>query len=171
MGLAGGDLRAGERTYQLLHQVAGRAGREKVKGSVLLQTYMPEHPVMQSLLAGDRDRFMQLEAEMREDAGMPPYGKLAALIVEGKQEREVADFARLLVRAAHEGLPAARGAPLILGPAPAPLSILRGKYRWRVLMKAPRSFTMQDWLQGLLARCKAPASLRVKTDIEPYNFL
>ncbi|HEU5046847.1 MAG TPA: primosomal protein N' [Rickettsiales bacterium] len=100
MGLAGGDLRAGERTYQLLHQLAGRAGREKTSGTVILQTYMPEHPVMQALAAGERDNFMLLEAQMREDAEMPPYGKLAALIVEGPQEQEVAGFARELVKVA-----------------------------------------------------------------------
>jgi primosomal protein N' (replication factor Y) len=186
MGLAGGDLRAGERTYQLLHQVSGRAGREKVKGEVWLQTYMPEHPVMQALLAGDRDRFMALEAAMRREAGMPPYGKLAALIIEGKNEREVADFARALVRSAqshdarvtrHEGqgalLPQASSLPhpLVLGPAPAPLALLRGRHRWRVLIKAPRSFPVQDWLESLLARYRSPASVRVKIDVGPYSFL
>ena len=100
MGLAGGDLRAGERTYQLLHQLSGRAGREKTKGEIYLQTYMPEHPVMQALLAGDRDRFMLLEARMREEAAMPPYGKLAAIVVEGQNEQQVAAFARELVKVA-----------------------------------------------------------------------
>lgn len=168
MGLAGGDLRAGERTYQLLHQLAGRAGREKIKGEVWLQTYMPEHPVMQALVAGDRDHYMALEAEMREAAEMPPYGKLAAIIVEGKNEREVAEFARTLVRSSPQN---DHSSPLVLGPAPAPLALMRGKYRYRILIKARRSFALQDWLESLLQGHKVPTSLRVKIDIEPYNFL
>ncbi len=177
MGLAGGDLRAGERTYQLLHQLSGRAGREKAKGEVWLQTYMPEHPVMQALLAGDRDCFMALEADMRQQADMPPYGKLAAVIIEGRNEREVAEFARMLVRAQHKGNTlVASGAyqdhtPLILGPAPAPMSLLRGKYRYRILIKATRNFALQEWLSTWLLARKPPASIRVKIDVEPYSFL
>jgi primosomal protein N' (replication factor Y) len=173
MGLAGGDLRAGERTYQLLHQLAGRAGREKTSGEVWLQTYMPEHPVMQALEAGDRDRFMGLEAEMRQDAAMPPYGKLAAVIIEGRQEREVAEFARKLLKEPGHGVMAAGHAsvPLVLGPAPAPLYLLRGKYRYRLLIKAPRNFALQEWLSGWLPAHKPPASVRLKIDVEPYSFL
>ena len=178
MGLSGGDLRAGERTYQMLHQVAGRAGREKIKGEVWLQTYMPEHPVMQAIAAGDRDCFMALEASMRHEAEMPPYGKLAALVIEGKNEREVADFARRLVQSAQESLrKTSTGgtsvpAPLILGPAPAPLALLRNKHRYRILIKARRAFALQDWLGSLLlADTKPSASVRVKVDVEPYSFL
>jgi primosomal protein N' (replication factor Y) len=173
MGLTGGDLRAGERTYQLLHQLAGRAGREKTKGEVWLQTYMPEHPVMQALAAGDRDRFMALEASMRQEADMPPYGKLAALIVEGKNEREVADFARKLIRMPDQSPTVVSHAhePLILGPAPAPLAVLRGKHRYRILIKAGRDFRLQEFLGRLLSGHKIPSALRVKVDIEPYSFL
>jgi len=182
MGLAGGDLRAGERTYQLLHQLAGRAGREKTKGMAWLQTYMPEHPVMQALLAGQRDAFMALEAQMREDALMPPYGKLAAVIVGGKNERETAEFTRMLVREAHKeetggkrlennNLHSLISNPLILGPAPAPMPLLRGKYRYRILIKAAKDFGLQDWLTRWLADLKIPSSIRVKIDVEPYSFL
>jgi primosomal protein N' (replication factor Y) len=171
MGLGGGDLRAGERTYQLLHQVAGRAGREKVKGEVWLQTYMPEHPVMQALLAGDRNRFMALEAQMREEAAMPPYGKLAALIIEGKNEGEVANLARLLVQLAQGSHSPDTNNLLILGPAPAPLALLRGKYRYRILIKAPRAFQLQEWLASVLANAQPSVHLRVKADVEPYSFL
>lgn len=169
MGLAGGDLRAGERTYQLLHQLSGRAGREKTKGIVFLQTYMPEHPVMQALAAGERDNFMLLEANMREDAVMPPYGKLAAIIIEGKDEQQVAGFARELVKTA--GLVVGDTPPIILGPAPAPLTRLSGKYRYRILIKAERNFPMQQWLSGWLFRHKIPSSLKLKIDIEPYSFM
>jgi len=176
MGLAGGDLRAGERTYQLLHQLSGRAGREKIRGEVLLQTYMPEHPVMQALMRGDRDQFMLLEARMREDASMPPYGKLASIIIEGKNEQEVANFARSLMRITnhHESQGAniaLHSSPLLLGPAPAPLFLLRGKYRYRILIKAERSFALQSWLAHWLHGRKTPASIRIKIDVDPYNFM
>jgi primosomal protein N' (replication factor Y) len=172
MGLAGGDLRAGERTYQLLHQLAGRAGREATKGDVWLQTYQPTHPVMQALAAGERDRFMALEAQMREEALMPPYGKLAALIIEGKSESEVAAFARALVMRLGIQDPATPSSPspLILGPAPAPLLMLRGKYRYRILIKATRQFALQSWLDARVT-LQPPKTLRVKVDIDPYNFL
>lgn len=171
MGLAGGDLRAGERTYQLLHQLSGRAGRERTSGEVWLQTYMPEHPVMQALKVGDRDRFMQLEATMREDAEMPPYGKLAAVIVESADEREAASLARELVREGETALCVPGTAPLILGPAPAPMALLRGKYRYRVLIKAARNFALQEWLASWCLGRKHPASARIKIDVEPYSFL
>jgi primosomal protein N' (replication factor Y) len=181
MGLAGGDLRAGERTYQLLHQLSGRAGREKTKGTVYLQTYMPEHPVMQALKVGDRDRYMHLEARMREDAAMPPYGKLASVIIEGKDERQVAGFARELVVASSKWQVARKEQdnlslvtchlPLVLGPAPAPLSRLKNKYRYRILIKAGRSFSLQEWLSGWLLAQKIPSSLKLKVDVEPYSFV
>src|SRR5437879_5242039 len=124
LGLTGGDLRAGERTYQLLHQVAGRAGREDRPGRVLIQTYMPEQPVMRALAAGDRDGFLAAEASARRDAGLPPFGRLAALILSAV-DAEDADFAaRALARAAPQ-LPGLS----VLGPAPAPLTIRRGRHR------------------------------------------
>lgn len=171
MGLAGGDLRAAERTYQLLHQLSGRAGRESTPGEVLMQTYMPEHPVMQALLAGDRDQFMAMEAEMREESAMPPFGKLAAIIVEGANDSEAAQFARELVRTGST-LPVDSGmSPLLLGPAPAPLFLLRGKYRYRILVKTPRHFHLQQFLENWLLTHKTPSSLRVKIDVDPYSFV
>lgn len=183
MGLGGGDLRAGERTYQLLHQLSGRAGREKTKGEVFLQTYMPEHPVMQALAAGERDRFMQLEAQMREDAAMPPYGKLASVIIEGTDEQVTLRFARevavkggaLPPVSRNEAFPAGTDLvtgyrPLILGPAPAPLSRLKNKYRYRILIKAERNFPMQQFLERWLPE-KIPNTLKLKVDVEPYSFV
>lgn len=169
MGLNGGDLRASERTYQLLHQLSGRAGREASAGQVWLQTYQPEHPVMKAIAAGDRASFMEREAAMREECAMPPFGKLAAIIVEGTQEREVAEFARNLVREAATYIQ--NPDVLVLGPAPAPLSLLRGKYRYRLLIKAPRNCALQKILQAWLLRTKPPASLRIKIDIDPYSFM
>ena len=166
LGLAGGDLRAGERTFQLLHQVAGRAGRGDRPGTVFLQTYMPEHPVMQALKAHARDGFYALEAEMRQDAAMPPFGRLAALIVSGEDEGLVDRVALALGRAAPRSETVA-----VLGPAPAPLSLLRGRHRRRLLMKAPRGVAVQPLIAQWLERVEVPAAVRVQVDVDPQSFL
>ncbi|NYZ13615.1 primosomal protein N' [Azospirillum sp. RWY-5-1] len=166
LGLAGGDLRAGERTYQLLHQVAGRAGRGERPGVVYLQTYMPEHPVMQALAAGDRDGFYALEAEQRLEAAMPPFGRLAALIVSGEDEGAVDRVAYALGRAAPRSDTVA-----VLGPAPAPLALLRGRHRRRLLLKAPRGVAVQPLVADWLGRVEVPSSVRVQVDVDPYSFL
>ena len=166
LGLVGGDLRAGERTYQLLHQVAGRAGRAERPGRALLQTYMPEQPVMQALAAGDRDRFLAAEASARRAAGLPPFGRLAALILSAG-DPEAADFAaRALARAAPQ-MPGLS----VLGPAPAPLAILRGRHRRRFLVKAERGINLQAVLRDWLARVRLSGSTRLQVDIDPYSFL
>jgi primosomal protein N' (replication factor Y) len=166
LGLHGGDLRAAERTYQLLHQVAGRAGRAERPGRVLLQTYDPAHPVMQALLAGDRDRFLASESADRQATGMPPFGRLAALILSGPDPETVDGAARALARAAPHG----EGLS-ILGPAPAPLSILRGRHRRRFLIKCRRDMAPQGLIRDWLARVKTPGSVRLQVDIDPYSFL
>jgi len=166
LGLAGGDLRAAERTYQLLHQVAGRAGRAERPGRVLLQTYVPEHPVLLALASGDRDRFVAEELEERRRHAMPPFGRLAALIVSGVGEERVRRAAQALARAA----PVEEGVQ-VLGPAPAPLALLRGRARWRLLMKAPRGANVQRLLRAWLERVKVPAAVRVQVDVDPYSFL
>ncbi|AWK88044.1 primosomal protein N' [Azospirillum thermophilum] len=166
LGLNGGDLRAAERTYQLLHQVAGRAGRGERPGRVMLQTFMPEHPVMQALAAGDRDGFYQLEAEMRLEAGMPPFGRLAALIVSGEDPAQVEKVAMDLGRAAPRS-----DTVHVLGPAPAPLALLRGRHRRRLLLKAPRSVQVQPVIAEWLSRVEIPPAVRVQIDVDPYSFL
>jgi primosomal protein N' (replication factor Y) len=166
LGLVGGDLRATERTYQLLQQVAGRAGREERPGRVLIQTYMPEQPVMRALAAGDRDRFLEAEAAARRHAGLPPFGRLAALIVSAS-DAEAADFAcRALARAAPQ-LPGIA----VLGPAAAPLAILRSRHRRRFLVKADRGTNLQAALRDWLGRVRVSGSVRVQVDIDPYSFL
>ena len=166
LGLGGGDLRAAERTFQLLHQVAGRAGREERPGRVLIQTYMPEQPVMQALAAGDRDRFLEAEAAQRRAAHLPPFARLAALIVSAS-DAENADFAaRALARAAPH-LPGVT----VLGPAPAPLAVLRGRHRRRLLVQAERSVNVQAVLREWLAKVKFAGSVRLQVDIDPYSFL
>ena len=167
LGLAGGDLRAGERTFQLLHQVAGRAGRESRPGRVFLQTHMPEHPVMQALKHHDRDAFFAAESDARRAVEMPPYGRLAALIVSGPDAGAVDDTARRLARAA----PGEAQGVQVLGPAPAPLALLRGRHRRRLLMKGARGIAMQPLVASWLERVKVPNSVRVQVDIDPYSFM
>jgi primosomal protein N' (replication factor Y) len=166
LGLTGGDLRAAERTYQLLHQVAGRAGRDAKPGRVLLQTYNPGHPVMTALAEGARDRFVEEEAAQRRAGGWPPFGRLAALIVSGPDEAAVDTVAHRLGRSAPR-FPQVR----VLGPAPAPLARLRGRHRRRFLIKAPRGVSLQRLLSEWLAKVRPPSSVRLQIDIDPYSFL
>ena len=170
LGLAGGDLRAAERTYQLLHQVAGRAGRARHPGRVLLQTYMPEHPVMAALATGGREAFLAREAEAREQHGQPPAGRLAAIILSGRNEASVAATARALARIARGALPADGGIE-VLGPAPAAMTLLRGRYRYRLLIKCARAVLPQPWLRHWLATLDAPSRVTLRVDVDPYSFL
>lgn len=166
LGLAGGDLRAAERSFQQLTQVAGRAGRAEREGQVFIQTHMPENPVMQALLSGDQDAFMAREADARRLHHMPPFGRLAALIISGQQENQVIQVARGLARLA----PQAQGVA-VLGPAPAPLTLLRGKYRYRLLIKCERHINIQRYLSHLLAKAPRAKDTRIALDIDPYSFL
>jgi primosomal protein N' (replication factor Y) len=166
LGLSGGDLRAAERTVQLLHQVAGRAGRADAPGRVLLQTFAREHPVMQALIQGDLATFMAREAAARRPGHWPPYGRLAALIVSAETARGADETARDLGRAAP------RGAGItVLGPAPAPLAILRGRHRRRLLLKTRRDIAVQPLLRDWLGRVEVPRATRVEVDIDPVSFL
>ena len=166
LGLAGGDLRAGERTWQVLSQVAGRAGRAEKSGRALLQTYQPEHPVIAGMVTGDRDAFMLAEQEGREMLGFPPFGRLAALLLTGENETQVNDVARALVQA----VPQAQGVE-VWGPAPAPLYRLRGSYRVRFLVKATRDVSIQNFIRAWTGSVKIPSSARQTIDIDPYYFL
>ncbi len=166
LGLAGGDLRAAERTVQLLHQVAGRAGRAEAPGRVLLQSFSPEHPVMGALISGDLDAFMSEEAAIRRPGHWPPFGRLAALIVSSEDEREADRTARDLGLAA----PGGEGVQ-VLGPAPAPLALLRGRHRRRLLLKTRREVAVQPILRDWLARVPVPNSVRVQVDVDPVSFL
>ncbi len=166
LGLAGGDLRASERTVQLLHQVSGRAGRAEAPGLVCLQTFSPEHPVMQALLHGDLDTFMAREAAQRRPGNWPPYGRLAALIVSA-DSAEAADRA---ARDLGQGAPHGDGI-VVLGPAPAPLSILRGRHRRRLLLKVRRDVSVQPLLRAWLAAVPTSGSVRVDVDVDPISFL
>ena len=166
LGLAGGDLRAAERTYQVLSQVAGRAGRAQHPGQVTLQTYMPEHPVMQALVGGDREAFIAQEKAARLEHGMPPFARLAAIVVSGEDERAVGGVAAALGRSSPRSAEAS-----VLGPAPAPLSILRGRHRQRLLMRARRGADIQALLRHWLAQTKPPSGVRIQVDVDPISFL
>ena len=166
LGLEGGDLRAGEHTYQQIAQVAGRAGRGAKNGKVLLQTRHPEAPVIAALASGERDAFYEAETEMRRHAGAPPFGRWAAIIVSSENEAE----AKQAARAIGETRPQAEDVA-IMGPAPAPLSLLRGRYRHRLLINARRSVQLQDIIRDWLDGLDFPAGVRVGIDIDPYSFL
>ncbi|MDF3025124.1 MAG: Helicase PriA essential for oriC/DnaA-independent replication [Alphaproteobacteria bacterium] len=165
LGLAGGDLRAGERTFQLLHQVSGRAGRAEKPGRVFIQTYMPEQTVIKALAKNDRDEFLAVEAREREKALMPPFGRLAALILSDPDENKLDVFCRTLAQKAprYDDI-------RVLGPAPAPMGFLRGKHRRRFLVKAGKNLPIQKYLAEWLGNVKAPSSLQLKVDIDPQSF-
>lgn len=166
LGLNGGDLRAGERCLQLLHQLAGRAGRAEAPGRVLLQTHLPEHPVMEALARGDPEAFLAREAELRRPGHWPPFGRLAALIAAAAEEEEANEAAAALGRAAPSG-----PGIVVLGPAPAPLALLRGRYRRRLLLKTRREIALQPLLRAWLSRVKLGRGVRVAVDVDPQSFL
>ncbi len=165
VGLSGADLRAGERSYQLLHQLGGRAGRGELAGRVLVQTYEPAHPVMQSLAAHDRARLMALEAKERRAGGWPPFGSLAAILLDGVDEAKVRRAGQMLAQSAPQD-----ARLTVLGPAPAPLSKLRGQFRYRILVKAKPGIHLQRTLRGWLDGQKFPG-VRIKIDVNPYYFM
>jgi primosomal protein N' (replication factor Y) len=166
LGLAGGDLRASERTYQLLTQVSGRAGRAQHKGRVLLQTFQPEAQVLKALASGNVDAFYEQEAESREIMSMPPFGKLAALVISGRKAEAVELLARQIVRMAPPDPDIT-----VLGPAPAPLFLLRGRHRFRLLIKATKSVNLQSYIRKVLEKHKLTSDLRIQIDIDPYSFM
>lgn len=166
LGLGGADLRAGERTFQLLTQVAGRAGRAERPGRVLLQTWDAGHPVMAAFLARDRDAFLRTEAESRREGGMPPFGRLVALVLSGRDPDKVEGAARAVARAA----PREEGVE-VLGPAPAPLARVRERYRFRLLVRSGRDRLLQPYVRAWLAGVRVPYAVKVKVDVDPYSFL
>lgn len=165
LGLAGGDLRASEHTFQLLQQIAGRAGRESKQGRVLLQSYEPSHAVIRALSETGRDAFLDAEMTERKRGGWPPYGMLAAVILDGPDENAVRNAGFALIRRAPVD-----ARLRVLGPAPAPLSKLRGQYRYRLLVKATRQVNLQQTLNDWLKDAEFPR-VRVKVDVNPYYFL
>jgi primosomal protein N' (replication factor Y) (superfamily II helicase) len=167
LGLANGDPRAAERTFQLLHQVIGRAGREAGRGVGYLQTHQPEHPVMRALVAADRDAFYTSEIEAREKAQYPPFGRLASLLISAGERPAAESYARRLAAIS----PRADDVR-VLGPAEAPLAVVRGRYRFRLLVKSTRSFDLSAYLrQWLAAAPQRKGSVKLEVDVDPQSFL
>ncbi|NBN79512.1 primosomal protein N' [Microvirga tunisiensis] len=167
LGLAHGDPRAAERTFQLLAQVTGRAGRITGGGRGLLQSYSPDHPVLKALLSSDREAFYRAEIEARRAAGLPPFGRLAALVISGPEKAATEAYARAVSRVA----PADR-AVTILGPAEAALAMVRGRHRYRLLAMAPRQVDLQGYLRHWMTLAPpARGGLKLQIDIDPQQFL
>ncbi|MFL5019026.1 MAG: primosomal protein N', partial [Rhizobium sp.] len=166
LALETSDPRAGERTFQLLRQVSGRAGRGDRQGLALIQTFNPDHPLMAALHRGDMESFIAQEKSLRERALLPPYGQLAGVIVSGAGAAETEHMARQVARIA----PLADDVEL-LGPAPAPLAVIKGRHRWRLLVRTGRNVNIQGFVRQWLEDLKPAGSLRVDIDIDPYQFL
>jgi primosomal protein N' (replication factor Y) (superfamily II helicase) len=167
LGLANGDPRAAERTFQLLSQVTGRAGRTGKKSLGLLQTFQPDHPVMRAIVSGDAEAFYEREIAERERAALPPFGRLAGVIVSAVTRAEAEGHARGLRRAAPQASDL-----FVLGPAEAPLSLLGGRHRFRLLIQGERRADMQGFIRTMLAEGPKPrGSVRVQVDIDPQSFL
>ncbi len=166
LGLEGGDLRAAERTFQQIVQVAGRAGRGEKPGKVFIQTRMPTSEVIESLIEGDTERFYAVETENRRRANAPPFGRFAAIIVSSENADEAAQTARLIGKSA----PVIEGMR-VYGPAPAPLSVLRGRHRHRLLIHATRVVDIQAAIREWLGNLAWKSGTRVAVDVDPYSFM
>ncbi len=167
LGLQGSDLRAAERTFQLMRQVSGRAGRAEKPGTALLQTYQPEHPVIRAILAGDEEGFWRAEAAEREQAGVPPYGRMAGIILSGPDVAQVFDAANTLAR---NTTPLTRVGAQVFGPAPAPIARIRGRHRVRLLVKAGKGVALQGAISKWIAQLHLKGDLRLAVDIDPQSF-
>jgi primosomal protein N' (replication factor Y) len=167
LGLQGSDLRAAERSFQLMRQVSGRAGRSRKKGTALLQTYQPEHPVIRAILSGEEEQFWRAEAAERMEAGVPPYGRMAGIVLSSTDIQDVFDLGGEMAR--RDGPLRAVGAQ-VFGPAPAPIARIRGRHRVRLLVKAPKNVLLQKALTQWVAQFKVKPSLRLSIDIDPQNF-
>ena len=166
MSLSGGDLRASEKAFQVLHQVSGRAGRENKKGLVVIQTYDPKNQVIEALSKNNRDEFLKIETKHRKEINLPPFGKLAAIIISSKNQRELEAFSINLKKKS----PSFQNV-MILGPAPAPMYYLRGKYRYRFLIKSTKEVNIQKVIKDWVYKIKIPYTIKLVVDIDPYSFL
>jgi primosomal protein N' (replication factor Y) (superfamily II helicase) len=166
LGLKGGDLRAAERSFQQIMQVAGRAGRGVKPGRVFVQTHEPDAPVIRALVSGVTEAFYLAETEARREANSPPFGRLAAIIVSSENQREAQAVAQTIARTA----PSVEGMD-VYGPAPAPLAMLRGRHRQRLLVHARRALDVQDVIRAWLGALEWPRGVRVAVDVDPYSFV
>ncbi len=167
LSLHGADLRAAERTFQLMRQVAGRAGRADKPGQALLQTFQPEHPVIRAILSGDEEGFWKAEAEGRQAAGVPPYGRMAGIVLSGPEVAPVFDIGNAMAR---NDAPLREIGAQVFGPAPAPIARIRGRHRVRLLVKAPKGAPIQDAIARWIAPLRLKGDIRLTVDIDPQNF-
>ena len=167
LGLQGGDLRGAEKTFQLIRQVAGRAGRAEKPGLALIQTHQPEHPAIKAILSGDDEGFWRAEAEGRRRAGAPPYGRMAGIVVSGTDEHRTWEIARMLARDAG---PLRDIGAEVYGPAPAPIARIRGRHRVRLLVKAAKGVPLQAALRAWTGAVSVPANVRISVDVDPQSF-
>lgn len=167
LGLQGSDLRAAERTFQLMRQVAGRAGRSERKGTALMQSFQPDHPVIRAILAGDEEGFWKAEAAERQQAGVPPYGRMAGIILSSTDVQEIFDLGNALARS--DGALRQIGAQ-VFGPAPAPIARVRGRHRVRLLVKADKTAPLQAALSKWIGQFKIKGDIRLSVDIDPQSF-
>ena len=165
VGFSGGDLRASERTFQLLHQVGGRAGRMDTKGLVLLQTYCPGHKVIEALGTNDEATFIQEEIKSRESSSMPPFGKMAAITIAGKNPEKTLQYAKHFVSIAP------KSSARILGPAEAIMLKVSNQYRYKILIITDKKFNLQKYLKLWIEHAKPTISYNIKIDIDPHNFI
>ncbi|MCM2560576.1 primosomal protein N' [Lutimaribacter sp. EGI FJ00015] len=167
LGLQGSDLRAAERTFQLMRQVAGRAGRAEKRGVAMLQTFQPEHPVIRAILAGDEEGFWRAEAAERQQAGVPPYGRMAGVVISSPDAQVAFDIGTQLARA--DG-PLRQIGAQVFGPAPAPIARIRGRHRVRLLVKAGKGVALQGAMRAWVGQLRLPAQARLAVDIDPQSF-
>ena len=164
LGLFGADLRASEHTYQLINQVAGRAGREEKLGEILVQTFKSDHPLFQALLTNNSESFIDLEIENRKKQQLPPFTKYAAIIISGKNKQKTENIAKLLKKTCPKNIK-------IFGPAPAPIFMIRGRVRWRILLKSNQKNALNTEISTWLSQLKVPPDVRITVDIDPITFL
>ncbi len=167
LGLHGGDLRGAEKSFQLIRQVAGRAGRADKPGLALLQSYQPDHEVIKAIISGDEEAFWEAEAQSRQDAGAPPFGRMAGIIISGTDEAVTYDLAGAMAR---KSAPLAQAGLQVFGPAAAPIARIRGRHRVRLLIKGAKGAALQAPIRAWVAQFKAPNNTRITIDIDPQSF-
>ena len=159
------DLRSSEKTYQLIQQVAGRAGRAEKPGKILIQTFNPEHSLYSALKENNIQKFIELEIASREKNGLPPFTKFASVIISGTNKELTEETAKNLVAS----FP--KNGVSILGPAPAPLFLLRGRTRWRILLKSSKKIALSKVIKNWISPQKSPKNIKIQIDIDPLTFL
>jgi primosomal protein N' (replication factor Y) len=167
LGLQGSDLRAAERTFQLMRQVAGRAGRAEKPGEALLQTFQPEHPVIRAILSGEEEGFWRAEAEERRQAGVPPFGRMAGIVISSPDMQAAFDLGNALARS---DAPLRGVGAQVFGPAPAPIARIRGRHRVRLLVKAGKGVALQSALAAWIGQFPLRGDIRLSVDIDPQSF-